>query len=98
MVVSIAANSITAVRPMPCASSRGPKSRYAPSAAPKNSAKSVAIALISAATQSNSTVGREKCVRQFAGRLCPVAMPSFADRYCTKIAIRFAHSSTHSRV
>ncbi len=63
-----------------CADSRGrraagPKSRSRPMAAPRNSARSVAMAAISAATQRPRVVGREKCLRQFCGRVRPVTMP-----------------------
>ena len=35
-------------------------------------------------------------VRQFSGRLAPVARPSFADRLCTNIAMRLAETITQS--
>jgi len=40
----------------------------------------------------------EKSRRQVWGRVCPVAMPSFADKYWTRMAIAFDHNSTHSKL
>ena len=45
-----------------------------------------------------TVIGREKWVRQFCGSVSPVAMPSFAEGYCTRIAIAFDHNSTQSSV
>ena len=66
-----------------------------PSAAPVNSARSVAIAIASAWIQRNHVTGRGKRSRQTSARFWPVAIPSFADSDWTIIAIRFAASTTH---
>jgi hypothetical protein len=65
-------------------------------AAPTNSARSVAMAIASAWSQSPIVTGRLKCSRHSSGRLRPVAMPVLADRYCTSIAIRFAATITQT--
>ena len=89
------ANAITPV--ISAAGNSGtPNSRFKPSAAPTNSATSVAIAITSACTHIPHDSERGYCARNSAGRLCSVTIPSFADRYCTSIAIRFATSTTHS--
>src|SRR6202012_4480240 len=67
-----------------------------PSAAPRNSARSVAIAETSAATHKNNVIGREKCFLQFCGSVSPVTTPILAERYWISIAIAFDHSKTHS--
>ena len=67
-----------------------------PSAAPTNSARSVAIATSSACTQRNHVTGRGNRSRATSARFCPVAIPSFAESDCTTIAIRFAMSTTQS--
>ena len=74
-----------------------PKRRLSAIAAPTNSARSVAMATISAWTQRPHVTGRGKRARHSSGRLCPVAMPTLADRYCTSIAIRFAATITQTR-
>src|SRR5829696_9119149 len=74
-----------------------PNSRCSPIAAPTNSARSVAIAMISACTHSPRDTGLRKCSRHSSGRSIPVAMPTFADRYCTSIAITFAATTTQAR-
>ena len=66
-----------------------------PSAAPVNSARSVAIAIASAWIQRKYDTRREKRSRQTSARFLPVAMPNFADSDWTIIAIRFAASTTH---
>ena len=73
-----------------------PKSRLSAIAAPTNSARSVAIATISACTQSPRVTFREKCMRHSSGRFLPVAMPIFPERFWISIAMRFAASSTQS--
>ena len=80
----------------PAGSSGTPKSRLSPSAAPRNSAMSVAIAITSAWIHRAIEVHRGKCMRESSGRLWPVASPSLADRYWINMAIRLATSTTHS--
>jgi len=75
-----------------------PSRRWKPSAAPRNSARSVAIAISSACTQSPSDVRRENRSRQISGRLRPVAIPSFAERSWISIAIRFEATITQASV
>ena len=75
-----------------------PKSRWNPIAAPRNSARSVAIAIASAWTQSPIEVRRENCSRQTSGRLRPVAIPSFAESVWISIAIRFEATITQTSV
>ena len=73
-----------------------PISRWKPIAAPRNSARSVAIAIASAWTQSKNDARRENCSRQTSGRFRPVAIPSFADSVWISIAIRFAATITQT--
>ena len=73
-----------------------PISRLKPIAAPRNSARSVAIAIASAWSQSRTDVRREKWSRQTSGRFRPVAIPSFADSVWITIAIRFEATTTQS--
>ena len=54
------------------------------------------MAATSAATQRPRVVGREKCLRQFCGRVRPVTMPSLAERYWMSMAMAFDQSSTQS--
>src|ERR671934_55066 len=75
-----------------------PSSRWKPRAAPRNSARSVAIAMTSACTHSPRDVRREKRSRQTSGRFRPVAMPSFAESIWISIAIRFDARITHASV
>ena len=75
-----------------------PKSRWKPRAAPRNSARSVAIAISSACTQSPREVRREYWSRQTSGRLRPVAMPSLAESVWISIAIRFEARITQQSV
>ena len=72
-----------------------PNRRFRPSAAPTNSARSVAIAISSAWTHKKKTTGRGKRSRHTSGRLRPVAMPSLALIDWMSIAIRLAASTTH---
>ena len=67
-----------------------------PRAAPRISARSVAIATTSAWTQRARVTGRGKRSRQTSGRFCPVAIPSFALIDWTSIAIRLAATITQS--
>ena len=73
-----------------------PNTRYSPSAAPTNSARSVAIAMSSAWIHKKMTTGRGKRSRQTSGRLRPVAMPSLALIDWTSIAVRLAARTTQS--
>ena len=73
-----------------------PKRMFSPIAAPMNSARSVAIAMISAWIQSSTVVARGKRSRHTSGRFIPVAIPSFALIDWITIAIRFAMRITHS--
>ncbi len=75
-----------------------PSSRWKPIAAPRNSARSVAIAIASAWIQSRIEVRREKRSRQTSGRLRPVAIPSFAESIWISIAIRFEATITQTSV
>ena len=75
-----------------------PKSSWNPSAAPRNSARSVAIAISSAWIHRPREVRRENCSRQTSGKLRPVAMPSFADSVWISIAIRFETRITQQSV
>ena len=75
-----------------------PSRRWKPSAAPRNSARSVAIAITSAWSQSAIAVRWEKRSRQTSARFCPVAMPSFAESVWMSIAIRFEATITQSSV
>ena len=74
-----------------------PKRMLRPIAAPMNSARSVAIAITSAWSQSATLVLRENRSRQTSGRFIPVAIPSFALIDWTTIPIRFAMRMTQSR-
>ena len=65
-------------------------------AAPTNSARSVATAMASAWTQSPKVTGFDMVSRHSSGRFRSEAMPIFADRYCTSMAIRFAATITHA--
>ena len=65
-------------------------------AAPTNSARSVAIAMISACAHRPIVAGRGRWARHSSGRFRPVATPTLADRYCTSIAIRLAARMTQT--
>ena len=80
----------------PARNSGVPNSRWKPSAAPMNSARSVAIAIASAWIQSANDVRREKRSRHTSGRLRPVAIPSLALIDWMIIAMMFAARITHS--
>ena len=75
-----------------------PNSRWKPIAAPRNSARSVAIAIASAWSQRPIVARWENSSRQTSGRLRPVAMPSLAESVWISIAIRFAATITQSSV
>ena len=81
----------------PAASGGTPKSRCSAIAAPTNSARSVAMATISACAQSPQRTGVGKCSRHSSARFLPVAMPILADRYWTSIAMRLAMTMTQTR-
>jgi hypothetical protein len=84
---------------MTAAGKRGMPSRsWMPSAAPRNSARSVAIAMNSAWIHSPIEVLREKRSRQTSGRFRPVAIPSFADSVWISIAIRLEATITQTSV
>ncbi len=90
------ANATTAVI-RPAASNGVPKSRLSPIEAPTNSARSVAIAISSAWTHSPPDTIRGRTSWHSCGKSLPVATPTFADRYCTSIAIRFAATIAQAR-
>ena len=73
-----------------------PKSRWKPSAAPTNSARSQAIATASACSQRKMRTGSEKRSALISARLSPVAIPSLALIVWISIAIRFEARMTHS--
>ena len=66
-----------------------------PMAAPRNSARSVAIAAASAASQSPIRIRRVVFARIAWGSVRPDAMPSLAESDWMRIAIRFEATSTH---
>ena len=68
-----------------------------PTAAPRNSARSVAIAIASAWSQRKNETRRGNCSRQTSGRFRWVAIPSFADSVWISIASRFAATITQTR-
>ncbi len=72
-----------------------PKRMFRPIAAPMNSARSVAIAITSAWSQSPTLVLCENRSRQTSGRFIPVAIPSFALIDWITIPIRLAMRITH---
>jgi len=81
------------------ATQRGiPNSRWNPNAAPRNSARSVAMATSSMRTHMMSTTGPGNRSRQASARLSPVAMPSLAESACTSMAERLLATRTQSRV
>jgi hypothetical protein len=73
-----------------------PKRRFSAIAAPTNSARSVAMAMTSACSQRPKEVRRPRCSRASSGRLRPVAVPHFAERFWMSIAMRFAPRITQS--
>ena len=89
------ANANTPVR-RPAQTSGMPKSRFSPSAAPMNSARSVAIAITSAWIHREMVTGVGNFARHTSGRFMPVAMPSLALMVWISIAIRFETRITHS--
>jgi hypothetical protein len=70
--------------------------RLIPTAAPVNSARSVAIATISACSQSITLARRPNRSRHSSGRLRPVHRPALVVRYCTRMAIRLAITMTRT--
>ena len=83
---------------IPAGSMGTPNTRFRASAAPTNSARSVAIATASACSHSSTTTRNENRSRQTSGRLRPVAMPSLALSDWISMAIRLAASTTQSSV
>ena len=79
-------------------SSAIPNRRCSPIAAPRNSARSVAIAITSACSQSPMVTRCGSSSRQTSARLRPVATPSFAERPCTSIAMMLDATTTHTSV
>ena len=71
-----------------------PSSRLKPIAAPRNSARSVAIAITSAWIHRSTEVRFENSSRQTSGRFRPVAIPSFAESVWMTIAMRLAATTT----
>ena len=65
-------------------------------AAPTNSARSVAMATTSACIHSPKVTGRGIVSRHSSGRLRSEAIPIFAERYCTSMAITLAATITHT--
>ena len=88
-------NATTAVI-SPAGNSGIPNSRFSPTAAPTNSATSVAMATSSACTHSPRETARGNRSRQISGRSRPLATPSLADSYCTSMATRLASTTTHT--
>ena len=66
-----------------------------PMAAPRNSARSVAMAAPSAASQRPIRIRRVVLAAIAWGSVRPDAMPSFAESDWMRIAIRFETTSTH---
>jgi hypothetical protein len=81
----------------PAGKSGIPKSRLRARAAPINSARSVAIAMISACTHSKNVTGLGKRARQTSGKFLPVAIPNFADIDWMSMAIKLETRITHKR-
>ena len=75
-----------------------PSRSLIPNAAPRNSARSVAMAIASAWSQRPTDVLRENRSRQISGRFRPVAMPSFAESVWISIAIRLDATITQTSV
>ncbi len=75
-----------------------PNSRWKPMAAPRNSARSVAIAIASAWSQRPIVRRRGNSLRHSSGRFWPVAIPSLAESVWISIAIRFEATITQSSV
>ena len=73
-----------------------PKMRFRPTAAPTNSARSVAIATTSACNHSIMFARRPNLSRHSSGRLRPVESPALEVRYWTRMAMRLAITMTHT--
>ena len=54
------------------------------------------MAISSACAHNPIDTGRGKCSRHSSGRSFPVTTPTFADRYCTSIAIALAITTTQT--
>ena len=74
-----------------------PNSRLNPTAAPRNSARSVAMATTSISSHSPITTQRGNRSRQCSARFFPVAMPSLADSDCSRMAMRLLATMTQHR-
>ena len=81
---------------MPASQSGIPSSRLKPIAAPRNSARSVAMATISINAHIVQTAPGWNRSRQCSARFLPVAMPSLAERLWSSMAIRLLASTTQS--
>ena len=55
------------------------------------------MAMSSAWAHRPSDTGRGRWARHSSARSRPVATPTFADRYCTSMAIRLATTMTQAR-
>lgn len=73
-----------------------PVSNAMPTAAPTNSARSVAMAASSLMSHIARAAGAGKCARHSCARFCPVTMPSRADSAWNSIATTLAATTTHS--
>jgi hypothetical protein len=72
-------------------------SRLSATAPPMTSAMSVAIATSSACSQyARRPHGLRMRRPSVSGRLCPVTIPSFADRYWISHAITLPSTTTHT--
>ena len=87
---------LTAPASAPAANSGSPNSRCSPSAAPTSSARSVAVAITSARSQSAMVSRRGKRSRHTSARFLAVAIPSLALIDWISIAIRVATTITHT--
>ena len=81
---------------MPAIQSGMPNSRLKPSAAPRNSARSVAMATSSISTHMIHTTGAGNARGTARPGSAPVAMPSLADSVWISMAIRLLATTTHS--
>ena len=81
---------------MPASQSGIPSSRLKPIAAPRNSARSVAMATTSIKPHIAQTAPGGNWSRQCSARFLPVAMPSLAERVWSSMAIRLLATTTQS--
>ena len=89
------ANVVAPVR-TPATKSGIPKRRLNPRAAPRNSARSVAMATASMISHMAQTAQRGNWSRQCSARFFPVAIPSLAERVWVSIAMRLLATITQS--